>query len=97
MTPVPTIPAETLETLTGEVPVLVCSVSAIGVDPHPEGRLAVCLKIGTPAEKTPVHFGLSPEAALRLARDLRAGARRCLGEEEKTVLPRGAKKDRKAG
>ena len=80
MTPVPTIAAADMQALTGRSSAPGHIVAAIDVAPHPKGRLALSLRLGTPADDEPVHFGLSPEAALRLARDLRAVARNCLEE-----------------
>ena len=75
----------------------VYNVSTFGVAPHPDGQPVLCLRLGTEPGNAPVHYALSPEVALRLARDLRAAVWQCLGEEEGAVLPRGAKKDRTAG
>lgn len=96
MTPFPPASREVLDSLVRDATGPVYNVSAVGVTPHPDGQPVFCLRLGTEPGNAPVYYALSPDAALRLARDLRAAVWQCLGEEEETVLPHGAKKDRKA-
>lgn len=81
MRPVPPISTEAKDSLKRDASGPVYNVSTVGVTPYPDGQPVLCLRLGTELGNEPVHFALTPEAALRLARDLRAAVWQCLGED----------------